>query len=106
MTTRNTAACLMGALVADAAALGLHWIYDPDRIATLADARGRAAFTPLNPAHFDGVPAYFAHGLRSPGALTQYGEALHLAIQSLIVSNGRFDETAYQQAYAAHFGPG
>jgi ADP-ribosylglycohydrolase len=106
MTTQNTAACLMGALVADAAALGLHWIYDPERIASVADAHGRAAFMPLNPAHFDGVRSYYVHGQRSPGALTQYGEVLHLAIQSLIASNGHLDESAYQQAYAAHFGPG
>ncbi len=102
----NTAACLLGALTADAAALGLHWVYDPARIATVAAARGQAAFTPIDPAHFDGVPAYFAHGNRQNGALTQYGEVLHLAIQSLIATKGVFSETHYQAAYATHFGPG
>lgn len=102
----NPAACLMGALVADAAALGLHWIYDPARIDAVAKTRGAAAFTPINPAHFDGVPAYFAHGQRQNGALTQYGEALHLMIQSLIATNGSFNESQYHAAYAAHFGPG
>lgn len=102
----NTATCLMGAFCADAAALGLHWIYDPARIEAVAAAQGRAAFTPINPVHFKGVPAYFAHGQRQNGALTQYGEVLHTATQSLIATNGQFTESHYQAAYAAHFGPG
>lgn len=102
----NTAACLMGALCADAAALGLHWIYDPARIDSIANASGHAAFTPINPTHFVGVPAYFAHAQRENGALTQYGEVLHTMIQSLIATNGTFSDTHYQTAYAAHFGAG
>ena len=94
----------MGALVADAAALGLHWIYDPARIEAVAQAQG-AAFVPLNPAHFQGVPAYFAHGARVDGALTQYGEVLALTLRG-IAAEGHFDIPAYQSAYQAHFGPG
>jgi hypothetical protein len=105
MTNPNTAACLMGALVADAAALGLHWIYDPARIAALADSHGSAAFVPLDPANFEGVPAYFAHGARQNGALTQYGEVLGLAIRSLNTARP-LNASAYQSAYAARFGPG
>ena len=33
--TKNSDA-ILGALVADAAALGLHWLYDPDRISRVA----------------------------------------------------------------------
>lgn len=106
MPQKNAAACLMGALVGDAAALGLHWIYDPARIAAVAQAQGHVAFTPLDPRHFDGVPSYFAHGLRPKGGMTQYGEVLHLAIKTLIAGDGRLDTPRYQQAYAAHFGPG
>lgn len=102
----NSAACLLGALTADAAALGLHWIYDPARIDAIAAAQGHANFTPVNPAHFDGVPAYFAHGQRQNGMRTQYGEVLHTAIQSLIAIQGTFTVSHYQAAYAAHFGPG
>jgi len=102
----HTAACLMGALTADAAALGLHWVYDPARIATVAAARGQSAFTPADPTNFVAKPAYFVHGNRPNGALTQYGEVLHLAIQSLIATKGVFSEPQYQAAYTAHFGPG
>ncbi|MEP5155215.1 ADP-ribosylglycohydrolase family protein [Planktotalea sp.] len=105
MTTQtpNTSAALMGALVADAATLGLHWIYDPDRIAKVA---GNApAFTPIDPANFEGVPAYFAHAQRRDGDLSQYGEVLLLAMRSMD-EQGAFDVTAYQDAYSAFFGAG
>lgn len=106
MTNPNAAACLMGALAADAASLGLHWLYDPARIHAVAQTHGRAAFAPLDAANFQGVPGYFAHGARQNGMLTQYGEVLALAIRSLNDTGSRFDEPAYQAAYAAHFGPG
>lgn len=105
MTTPNpnNAAALMGTLVADAAALGLHWIYDANRV---AEAAGHApAFTPINPAHYEGVPSYFAHEPRKDGDLSQYGEVLRLAMRS-IQDNGGFDVNAYQDAYAAFFGAG
>ncbi|MGJ8604163.1 MAG: ADP-ribosylglycohydrolase family protein [Marivita sp.] len=106
MTHSPISAMLLGALVSDAASLGLHWLYDADRIAEIADTRGSAAFTPVDSAHFDGVQGYFAHGARASGMFTQYGEVLWLAIQSMNVQGGEFDVAAYQAAFAAHFGPG
>ncbi len=103
-TPRST--MLLGALVADAASLGLHWLYDPDRIADIAARRGGAAFTPVDAAHFDGAKGYFAHGARQTGMLTQYGEALWLAIRTMIAEGGAFDVPAQQAAFATHFGPG
>ncbi|SEO07253.1 ADP-ribosylglycohydrolase [Pseudorhodobacter antarcticus] len=105
MTHPNAAACLMGAFVADAATLGLHWLYDPARIASVATTNGGPAFVPLNPAHFDGVPAYYAHAARQNGDLSQYGEVLATAIHSINDQHG-FNLPEYQKAYAAHFGPG
>lgn len=97
------AAALMGALVADAATLGVHWIYDPERIAEIAG--NTPAFTPINAANFEGVPAYFAHAARKDGDLSQYGEVLALAVRSIAQNDG-FDVTQYQDAFAAHFGAG
>lgn len=102
-------AALIGALVADAASLGLHWIYDVERIAEVAEAAGGGAFVPVDPAHYQGVPSYFAHGARPAGGLTQYGEVLQLALRVLAGrgdATGGFDPAAYQAAYLAHFGPG
>ncbi|WP_166415946.1 ADP-ribosylglycohydrolase family protein [Cochlodiniinecator piscidefendens] len=107
MTNSPSSACLLGALVADAASLGLHWIYDVDRIKTVAQHHGdSAAFVPLNADNFAYVPAFFAHGARSDGMLTQYGESLLLAIQSMNASNGLFDREAYQSDFKSFFGPG
>ena len=97
------AAALMGALVADAATMGLHWIYDPARIVEVGG--DGPAFTPPDAANFEGVPAYFAHGARASGDLSQYGEVLALAMKS-IEDAGVFDAANYQDAYVAHFGPG
>ncbi|MEH6739482.1 MAG: ADP-ribosylglycohydrolase family protein [Sulfitobacter sp.] len=95
---------LMGALTADAAGLGLHWLYDVERIAQVV-GDGPAAFTPINGANFEGVSGYFAHGMRRDGQLSQYGETLALVMRS-IIAEGRFEASAYQAAYAAHFGAG
>jgi hypothetical protein len=98
------ASALMGALVADAAGLGLHWIYDVDRIAEITKDRS-PAFTPIDAKNYDGVPAYFAHAARRDGQLSQYGETLALAMRSIHDNDG-FDVAAYQTAYTNHFGPG
>jgi len=102
----NRYGLVMGALLADAASLGLHWLYDPARIAEVVSKRKEAAFVPIDAKHFDGVPAYFAHGNRSNGMLSQYGECLRLAIDVMNENSNRFDVTAYQNEFADWFGMG
>jgi ADP-ribosylglycohydrolase len=106
MNPTQTSAMLLGALVADAASLGLHWLYDPDRIAEIATARGSAAFAPVDAAFFEGAKGYFAHAGRHAGMLTQYGEALLVGMRSMVDSKGIFDAAAQRSDFAAHFGPG
>lgn len=107
MSQPNTSDMLLGALIADAACLGLHWIYEPERIADIAAKRGgQSAFTPVDAANYEDVRGYFAHGARRNGMFTQYGEVLHLTIQSMNAEGGAFDTSAFQTAFAAHFGPG
>ena len=97
----------MGALVADAASLGCHWIYDVARLADIAEANdGRTAFTPIDAENYAEVQAYFAHGQRSDGMLTQYGETLRLTNRSMIEHGGKFECEDYQKDYAEVFGPG
>lgn len=100
----SKSAALMGALVADAASMGLHWIYDPSRISEIT-ADGSAAFVPPKATNFEGVPAYFAHAARRNGQFSQYGEVLYLAIRTMH-NSGAFDMPTYQNAFAAHFGAG
>ncbi|MEP4194411.1 MAG: ADP-ribosylglycohydrolase family protein [Aliishimia sp.] len=97
---------LLGALIADAACLGLHWIYAPEKIAAIAERQGgQCAFTPLDIKNYEGVKT-FAHGARSDGMMTQIGEVLRLTIQSMNAHDGAFDVSAYQTAFAGHFGAG
>ena len=55
-TSVNTRArnLVLGALVADAAAMGLHWLYDQDRIAAVAPKTPE--FVGPDPMHFENVP--------------------------------------------------
>lgn len=105
MSADRKAAAVLGALVADAAALGLHWLYDVERVKTVADAHGGGAFVPVDPAHHEGVPAYFAHALRCDGMQSQYGEVLRLAMRSILDNDG-FDGAAYRAAFVGYFGAG
>ena len=97
---------LLGALVADAACLGLHWIYNVDRVAEVTERQnGQCAFTPVEARNFEGIKT-FAHKDRHNGMFTQIGEVLHLAIKSMNENDGTFDVQSYQNAFAAFFGAG
>lgn len=98
---------LKGALIADASALGVHWIYDVDRIAKVAKANaGSASFVAVDEKNYENTKGYFAHGKRHEGANTQYGEVLRTAIAAMAANSGKFDVSDYQQRFANHFGPG
>lgn len=96
---------LIGPLLADAAGLGLHWLYDVDRIEQVAARHGSSAFVPVDPANYEGVAGYFAHGARPAGGLSQYGETLRLCMESL-VAIGAFELEDQQARFAAHFDAG
>ncbi|MGI9419833.1 MAG: ADP-ribosylglycohydrolase family protein [Geminicoccaceae bacterium] len=99
------ASVALGALVADAAAMGLHWLYDPDRIANIAEERD-PMFLAAEQRHFDDAKGYFAHDGKRAGELSQYGATLTLAMHSLVSTKGKVDIADYQRRYLAFFGPG
>ena len=99
------ASVVLGALVADAAAMGLHWLYDPERIASIAERR-EPVFLSADRQHFEDAKGYFAHEGKRAGELSQYGAVLALAMKSLIATDGRADVADYQRRYASFFGPG
>ncbi len=102
MTDKNKAyTALLGALVADAASLRLHWIYDVDLIDQIIEQNaGQTTFVPNG---YEGIPEY--HSARTTGMQTQYGETLLLALQSMQKTSGLFDIATYQADFTAHFGP-
>lgn len=95
---------MIGAYVADAAALGFHWLYDPARIAELA--QGDPAFRTPDPADFEGYKGVFVHPGKRAGDMSQYGAQLRIAMQSMLASDGRFETADFQDRFAACFGPG
>lgn len=95
---------VLGALVADAATMGMHWLYDQDRIAEVApDA---PEFIGPDPVHFEGFPAFFAHGGRVAGEVSQYGEQSLVMARALVASGGQYDADVYAAHFRVHFGYG
>ncbi len=101
---RNT---IIGGLVADAASLGLHWLYDVKRIIEVIEAHNsQPTFVPIDAKHYAGEVGYFAHGHKQTGMLTQYGESLKLMIKSINACEGHFNVESVQRHFKNTFGPG
>lgn len=95
---------IIGALTADAATLGLHWIYDQQRI---KDLTGKAPeFHPPTKSDYDGVPSFFAHGKKSVGDLSHYGEQAFVMLESLSSKAGLYNKEQYQATFREHFSYG
>ncbi|AEJ00009.1 ADP-ribosylation/Crystallin J1 [Nitrosomonas sp. Is79A3] len=97
-------AAILGALIADSAALGLHWLYDPERIAQIEKIKGLVFLEPDANDYAD-TSGYFAHGNKSAGDSSGYGEICLLMLRHF-AQHGQFDRVAYQTEYRSHFGPG
>lgn len=95
---------ILGALVADAAAMGLHWIYDQSHVAALAP--DTPEFRTPSAADYEGVKGYFAHPTRKAGDLSQYGEQALVMARALETNGGVYDAQVYAEAFRAHFGYG
>lgn len=97
-------AALAGSLVADAASLGLHWLYDSNRI---LEVGGQCPeFLPPNADYFKGGVGYFAHEGKQPGDLSHYGAATGVLTRSLLAGKGTLDVRDYQRRFRSFFGPG
>ncbi|PTX57546.1 ADP-ribosylglycohydrolase [Litoreibacter ponti] len=94
---------LLGALVADAASMGLHWLYDQERIAAVAG--DTPEFRTPTEADYADTKGYFAHGGKQAGALSHYGEQCLVMLRALAAA-GRYDRAAYEAEFRATFGYG
>jgi len=97
-------AAILGALIADSAALGLHWLYDSERIAQIEKIKGLVFLQPDANDYAD-TSGYFAHGNKSAGDSSGYGEICLLLLRHF-AQHGQFNRVAYQTEYRSHFGPG
>ncbi|MBL8497256.1 ADP-ribosylglycohydrolase family protein [Nitrosomonas sp. JL21] len=98
------AAAILGALLADAASLGLHWLYDPERIAQIEKNRGLVFLQP-DASDYADTRGYFAHGAKTAGDASAYGEISWLMLRHL-AQHQAFNRVQYQAEYCTHFGPG
>ena len=74
-------AALAGGWVADAASLGLHWLYNPERI---AEVGGEAPeFLPPKADYYTKGFGYFAHEGKDIGDVSHYGAATGVLTDSL-----------------------
>lgn len=98
-----------GALVADAAAMGFHWMYDQEKIRKLGGdtpeffdpSASSSAYT-----RSAELESTFVHAGKSPGDLTQYGEQLLVIVKALAKNDGKLVQTDYEQEFKSFFGPG
>ena len=102
--THPNVAAILGALVADAASLGLHWLYDPARIAEI-ETNADIVFRHPDPADYAGTSGFFAHGSKLAGESSGYGEACLLMLKHM-AKHGKFTRAAYQLEFRMHYGPG
>ena len=96
---------LAGGWVADAAALGLHWLYDSQRV--LAVGGQCPEFLPPKAEYFNGGGfGYFAHEGKQSGDVSHYGAATGVLTDSLLACDGKLDIRDYQRRFRTFFGPG
>jgi len=92
---------IIGALVADAASLGLHWLYDAERISQVA---GEAPeFITPNRSHYENVAGFFSHPMKESGEVTQYGEQCVVSLRSLAENNGKWKPFHYLETFRQAF---
>lgn len=99
-------AAVMGALVADTATMGFHWLYNQDRISTLAGETPE--FRAPNAADYqgaDGGLGYFAHGGKRVGEPSHYGAQM-LAMTTALAGRDGYEAEAYAAAFREWFGYG
>lgn len=100
----HTITAIAGGWVADAASLGLHWLYNSDRI---AEVGGQCPeFLPPEADYFKGVFGFFAHEGKKPGDVSHYGAATKVLTDSLLANCGELNIRDYQRRFVNCFGPG
>jgi len=95
---------VIGALVADAAAMGLHWIYDIDRVRAVGGAAPE--FIEPDLGNYRGGAGYFAHKGKRAGDSSHYGAQLMVCLKSLAATDGVLDPADYERRFVETFGPG
>jgi len=102
-TRHNRQNALTGALVADAATMGLHWMYDQGHIGKVAET-GDILFRQPDANVYADQKAYFAHAAKKVGQNSQYGQSARVVAAAIAVS-GKYDTALHRQVFMDTFGP-
>ena len=94
---------LTGALVADAATMGLHWMYDQSQIDKVAET-GDILFRQPDANVYAEQKAYFAHAAKKVGQNSQYGQSARVVAAAVALS-GKYDTALHRQLFMDTFGP-
>ena len=93
---------LLGTLIADAASMGLHWLYDQEQI-KLVEATGSLLFRQPDAAIYEGKRGTYVHAARRAGEMSQYGESARI-VGELALGEG-YSIAGHQKAIMASLGP-
>lgn len=96
-------AAVAGGWVADAASLGVHWLYDGDKLRHYRDS---PEFLPPSRVPFADGGGFFAHAARTAGDVSHYGAAVDVFTESLAANDGHFRARDFQRRFRDRFGPG
>ena len=103
MAKKERLSALYGALVADAASMGMHWIYDQEHIKKVEET-GDVLFRQPDSNTYEGVKSYFAHAAKRVGEFSQYGASAQV-VANVIKQNGNYDVGVHQALFFNTFGP-
>lgn len=98
---------LHGALVADAASMGLHWMYDHEQLDCI-EATGDVLFRHPDANVYEGHKAYFAHAAKRVGDYSQYGESANITamlLASLMAAGDEYSTNKHREKFFSTFGP-
>ncbi|GLC50720.1 hypothetical protein PLESTB_000412000 [Pleodorina starrii] len=90
-------AAILGGLLADAASMPLHWIYDVPKIQELLASKSREATPEFFP---EPSCPFYKHPF---GSLSPYGHELIPLLQSMADNGGEMDENKYAEALYTYF---
>lgn len=108
MNKERVRAAIYGTLVADAAAMGLHWIYSQGKISSVLKKQGlNPEFLEPNEANYQGVPSFFAHPLSTAGDGSNYSSWIHVLFKAMKDGkDGKFTAGNYIRALSEYYGVG
>eukprot|EP01006_Ploeotia_vitrea_P034931 TRINITY_DN65818_c5_g2_i1.p1 TRINITY_DN65818_c5_g2~~TRINITY_DN65818_c5_g2_i1.p1 ORF type:complete len:429 (+),score=249.61 TRINITY_DN65818_c5_g2_i1:180-1466(+) len=101
----RAAAAVVGGLVADAAGIGVHWIYS-EKNAVQSRFGDRPEFVKVDSSRFDVEKDFLAHDGKPAGEFTHNGECALLTLRSLVKAEGAFNASQHASDFNKFFGPG